>query len=222
MLPLPLMHRSVIVNMQRPADQGQIDLLDETSPIWTASRDQIKKWAATCSLASDPEMPQALRGRAADNWRPLLAIADSLGKGSEARTAAVALCAGRPDEDLGVVLLAHLRRIFDLLPPSRWGPDRAPGAYLVEALVGLEDAPWAEWRGITDDRPPRRFTKNDLAQLLRPFGMHSKTIWPMQRRPGDKSARGYERNQFEPVWAADCPNADTATQPSKIIHLPRS
>jgi hypothetical protein len=125
---------------------------------------------------------------ARDNWRPLLSIADSLGRGDEARAAAIALCAGRTDEDAQVTLFRHLRHIFNTLLPSRWGPDRAPGAQLVEALLSLEDGPYAEWRGINDDRPPRKFTQNDLAQLLRPFGIHSKTIWPMQRRPGDKSA----------------------------------
>jgi hypothetical protein len=216
-LPLPLTEQCIIVNMQRSADENQIELLDETSPIWTASRDQIRKWAATCSLASDPEMPRALRGRAADNFRPLFAVADSLGKGDEARAAAVALCAGRSDEDPAVMLLTHLRHIFDTLPPSRWGPDRAHGAYLVDALVGLEDGPWAEWRGIRDNRPPRKLNQSDLAQLLRPFG-----IQPMQRRPGDRSARAYLRSQFEAVWDAYCPRADTASQPSRIIHLPRA
>jgi hypothetical protein len=46
-------------------------------------------------------MPPQLRDRAADNWRPLLSIADALGHGEDARAAAIALCAKRPDEDAG-------------------------------------------------------------------------------------------------------------------------
>ena len=221
-LPLPLTHRAIVINMQRSSADSRIERLDETDPAWVGVRDQIRKWAATCSLSSDPESPKALRNRAADNWRPLFAIADDLGKGDEARAAAIALCASRSDEDAAVVLLIHLRRIFDTLPISKWGPDRAPSASLVEALVGLEDGPWAEWRGINDDRPPRKLTQSELAQLLRPFSIRSKTIWPMPRRPGDRSARGYERGQFEAAWAAYCPSADTATQRGKIIHLPRT
>jgi hypothetical protein len=207
----------VIINMQRATGK----LLDDTDPKWVASRSEIRKWAASCTLAHEPEMPPALRGRTADNWRPLLAIADDLGMGKEARDAAIALSANRPDEDVGVTLLKDLRKIFDTLPLSRWGQDRAPGAYLVEALLSLEDGLWAEWRGINDDRPPRKLTQSQLAQVLRLFGIRPKTIWPMQRRPGDRSARGYLRNQFEAAWSAYCPDTDTPTQPSKIIHLPR-
>ena len=56
-------------------------------------------------------MPPALRNRAADNWRILISIADSLGYGEDARAAAVALSADRPDEDAGVVLLTDIRTI---------------------------------------------------------------------------------------------------------------
>ena len=45
-------------------------------------------------------------------------------------------------------------------------------------------------------RPPRKLTQGELARLLRPFGIRPKTIWPAQRRPGDKSRRGYGRAQF--------------------------
>jgi hypothetical protein len=221
-LPLPLMHRAIVINMQLAPAASQIERLDDTDPAWVASRNEIRKWEASCSLASDPEIPSALRNRAADNWRPLLAIADDLGMGKEARDAAIALSANRSDEDVAVTLLSDLRKIFDALPLSRWGEDRAPGAYLVEALLGLEDTLWTEWRGVNDDRPPRKLTQMQLAQLLRPFRIRPKTIWPAQRRLGDRSARGYLRSQFEAAWASYCPEADTPAQSSKIIGLPRS
>ena len=59
--------------------QFRIHRLDEADPALPAAREEIRKWAATCSLASDLEMPPMLRNRAADNWRVLLAIADNLG-----------------------------------------------------------------------------------------------------------------------------------------------
>jgi hypothetical protein len=48
-----------------------------------------QKWAKTCSLNLDPEIPAPLcrDPRLADNSRPLLAIADDLGRGAEARAA---------------------------------------------------------------------------------------------------------------------------------------
>jgi hypothetical protein len=112
-LPLPLMHRSVIIQMQRQAP-GDIELppFDEFDPAFPATRVEIKKWAAICSLNPRPEMPEGLHNRVADNWRPLLSVADDLGHGEAARAAAVALSAGRIDEDPGVVLLGDIRTIF--------------------------------------------------------------------------------------------------------------
>jgi hypothetical protein len=97
-----------------------------------------------------PRNAGCARDRAADNWRVLLAI--DLGYGEPARRAAVALSANRPDEDPGVTLLADIRIVFQ----ARGGIDRIASAALVEALIGLDDGRWNEWRGPKDDRPPRR------------------------------------------------------------------
>ena len=193
---------------------AQLRRLDETSNVFNLARQGIQKWSATVQLAQDPEMPPALRNRAADNWRVLISVADSLGYGEEARAAAVALSADRPDEDAGVVLLADIRTIFQARKV-----DRIASAALVEALVELDDGRWAEFRGVNDDRPPRKLTQPQLAQLLRPFVISSRTIWPLRRQPGDKSSRGYLQSQFEPAWRAYCFAADTPTQPSKIMAL---
>jgi len=173
--------------------------------------------AATCSLASDPEMPPMLRNRAADNWRGLLAIADNLGHGEAARCAATKLASNRLDEDPGVVLLGNIGNLF-----QAWRVDRIASATLVEALLALDDSFWNEWRGPNDDRPPRKLTQGELARMLRPFEIRPRTIWSTQRGSGDNSRRGYLRSQFETAWRAYCPSADTPTQTSKIRHLPRS
>jgi Protein of unknown function (DUF3631) len=60
-------------------DGAPLEQLDEHDPRLAASRVEIQKWAATCTLAREPEMPPGLHNRAADNWRVLLAIADDLG-----------------------------------------------------------------------------------------------------------------------------------------------
>jgi hypothetical protein len=192
-LPLPLLLRSVVVNIQRT--DNQVKRLEESDPAFPVARGLIRKWATTCTLAREPEMPSALRNRATDNWRVLLSIADSLGYSSEARSSAVKLCADRPNEDVAVVLLADVRTVFQMT-----GRDRISSERLVELLCGLEDGRWTEWRGRHGDRAPRRLTQNELAGLLSPFGIHSRTIWPPRRRPDDKSSRGYLRSDFEAAW----------------------
>jgi hypothetical protein len=212
MLPPPLLHRSIAINMQRSS--AQLRRLDEASHVFNLGREGIQKWAASVQLAKDPEIPPALLNRTADNWRVLISIADSLGYGEEARAAAVALSSDRPDEDVGVVLLTDIRTIFQARKV-----DRIASAALIEALVELGDGRWAEFRGVNDDRPPRKLTQPQLAQLLRPFGIGSRTVWPPRRRPGDKSSRGYLQSQFDQAWRAYCFTADTPTQPSKIMWL---
>jgi hypothetical protein len=217
MLSLPLLHRSIVIDMQRAPKQARIERLDESDSAFPAVRAEIRAWAQNCPLACDPEMPSSLRNRAADNCRPLLAIADALGHGEAARTALVKLHSNRSDEDPGVSLLADIGKVF-----LARGVDSIGSKDLVEAMLELEDAVWAEWRGVNDDRSPHKLTQSELARLLQPFGIRSKTILPLACKPSDRSCRGYTRDQFEAAWAAYCHTADTATQPSKIIGLPRS
>jgi Protein of unknown function (DUF3631) len=113
------------------------------------------------------------------------------------------------------VLLTDIRTVFQALEV-----DRIASSALVEAPTGLDEGLWHEWRGPNDDRPPRNPTQGELSQLLRPFGIRPKTIWPARRRLGDRSSRGYSRSQFEAAWRCYCPPSDP-TQPSKTKELPR-
>jgi hypothetical protein len=99
-LPLPLLSRCVAtIKMLRPTpdELQQVEKLDLRRPdiaaIFHATREQLEKFAATCILPLDPHMPSELRLRNYDNWQPLIAIADTLGRGQAARAAAIELCA---------------------------------------------------------------------------------------------------------------------------------
>jgi Protein of unknown function (DUF3631) len=70
-------------------------------------------------LSRDPEIPPALRDRAADICRPLLAVADCLGYGDKVRAILVDHFAGRPDEDPAVTILFHGESIFKTLETDR-------------------------------------------------------------------------------------------------------
>src|SRR5262245_2430728 len=81
------------------------------------------------AISPDPQIPKDLRNRQADNWRPLIAIADCFGANwaAAARDAAIAIHRDYRDEDMGVVLLSDIRGVFN---------DRSAEAISSEALVG--------------------------------------------------------------------------------------
>ena len=73
-LPLPLMARSIVINMQRSKrddlkTKEQLNTPEETNRL-EALRQLIVTWAQNTSVLSKaPKMPKILRLRAADNWR---------------------------------------------------------------------------------------------------------------------------------------------------------
>jgi hypothetical protein len=130
-------------------------------------RRRAARWAAdhlATLRAADPAMPGELDDRAADNWRPLLAIADLAGGEwpESARRAALALSGSgsEPPDSAREQLLADIRESFD---------ERGPGRLLTEDLLqdlrAREDRPWGEWRGGYP------LSAVQLARLLQPFGV---------------------------------------------------
>ncbi len=138
----------------------------------------------------DPDMG-ALINRTADNWRPLFAIADVIGSDWPARIreAATAL-APRESESTGPMLLADIKAVFD-----GKATDRLASTNICEELTTMEGRPWAEWKA-SKGASPKPLTPNQLARLLKPFGIvTNRTI-----RVGTRTAKGYNRHQFEELW----------------------
>jgi len=216
-LPRPLMSRSIVVNMHR--SPKQVKPFYETDRAFIIVREALGRWAARCNLNRNPEMPAGFRGRRADNWRCLVAIADDLGFGYDevARAAAVALGSDKQYENQHITVLTDIRTVFDM-----YGADRlSTKAELIPALAGLEDSPWGEWTGLDGTAAPHLLTQGDIGRLLRPFAIRSKTLWPPGRRPGTKSESGYSRQQFEAAWASYCEPSAPPPQESKVRYLPR-
>ena len=104
-------------------------------------------------------MPAGVFNRVADNWRPLLAIADAAGGNwpERARRACMAAAEVPAEQSVGVILLGDIQAIF-----AEKGVDRLPSDDLVKALNEIEGHPWAEWRG-------RPLTSHALARLLKKY-----------------------------------------------------
>jgi hypothetical protein len=134
-------------------------------------------------------MPPGLINRAADNFTPLLAIADAAGgrwpqlaRQVAARNAVMA----RVDISLGVILLGDVREIFKAMQT-----DRIATEDLIDALKSMDHRPWAEWRGR------QGITPSQLAYLLKPYGIAPKTL----RFQPDFTAKGYLSNDFQDAFS---------------------
>jgi uncharacterized protein DUF3631 len=216
-LPLPILHRSVVIHMQRSAvELTRFDpktILDQAQDCLIVYR-EVLAWAQQCELNLNPPMPEGLHNRPADNWRVLLSIADACSPAwsKAAREAAVALSKGQ-DEDLPVLLLSDIRDIFDRHPTA----DRLASAVIVAELNELPDGLWSEWRGQRSDQTPRHLSAGEMARVLANFHIRPRTIWPPRRGTKDRSAKGYFKSQFAEAWAAYCDG--TPSQPSNVRHL---
>lgn len=203
-LPSTLTDRSITVPMRRKLktekrpryrdkDQEQFQILRSQALRWTDDNRKL--------LPDDPPVPEALDDRAADNWRPLLAIAKAAGGEwpEIARIAALAL-SGATDDTLGVRLLTDIKWILEGKPrkDDETGgiatefdpPDKIFSAVLVGHLIGIEDSPWAVWH-------KKGFTQTTLADLLDPFHIKPSTV-----RIGDTTLKGYTLASFSEAFGA--------------------
>ena len=194
-----LMSRSVIINMKRFAGDLRQFALSDTRDLEIAQQ-MIFDWAESVQLNRYPDLPEGMRNRPAELWRPLISVADSFGPewGVKARRAALELGKRDYSTDYGEKLLTDIRTLFHTR-----GVDRFFSEELTTALCTMEESPWPEWRGIHDNQHARALTKYELARLLDPFEIHPKVIW-VRRGGSRKSASGYMRSQFESAWASYC------------------
>jgi hypothetical protein len=205
-LPSPIISRSVVIKMQRSKRPLRRFDLSDTSDL-DAVFQQIWLWVrSNPALEPEPTMPPKMRNRARDNWAPLIALANWFGSawGERARAAAVAFKTGR-DEDTGILLLEDIKEIFNTR-----GVDRIKSQDLVDALREMEGAGWDEFGG-------HGLTQGTLAKLLDNFGIKPKSIWPLQRAKGSKSAKGYLRDGFEDAWERYCADDDAPARKPGII-----
>jgi putative DNA primase/helicase len=222
-LPGTLADRSITVAMQRKKRSEQRPRYrDRDCHEFHGLRSRTLRWAIDNFNAlenSDPKVPEALNDRAADNWRPLIAIADAAGgKWLEAaRKAAVALVGTIEDDSADTQLLRDLRWLFDGKPDLHDGKmrreyqstDRLFSQTIIDELNKIETSPWASWE------QRRGFTLRDLANVLKAYGAGPETV-----RIGAKTGKGYYRakltDAFDRYLAAA--TAVTTSQSNKTGH----
>lgn len=211
-LPDTILTRSITIRMRRRGPNERVEPYRrrEHTPAGARLREQLAEWAkANIDTLTNarPAMPEGIEDRPADVWEPLLAIADAAGGDWPrlARDAAVALVADAQDmpASLGLRLLADIRLVFA-------DETQMSTADIIEALNGLDEAPWGDLRGKALD-------SRQLARMLRPYGVKPDTIRTVFGTP-----KGYRRAALWDAWQRYLPvsgqrsatSATGATEPS--------
>jgi putative DNA primase/helicase len=207
-LPATLADRAAHIDLKRRKASEAITpfRIDRVEHLTILAR-KLARWSkdnAEAIAAIDPELPAGMFNRAADNWRPLLAIAEAAGGGwpKRAREAALADKAdGVEDAALVEVLLGDIRDIFTAL-----GKDRISSAELIEKLCEITPRPWAEF-----GKSGKPLTQNKLARVLKPLGITPKVL-----RIGDETPAGYERWQFDEAFERYLQGGERASKPQHL------
>lgn len=197
--------RSIVIQMRRalPSEKRERPRVRTLRPEADGIRQRCARFVldnAGDLAASDPDMPEELDDRAADCWRPLVALADLAGGEwpARARAGAVALsgCRDEAPTTAGSQLLADIRDVFAERQVERIRSDDLAGD-----LAKRDDRDWHEWK------LGRPITARQVAGLLRPYGVKPKML-----RFGTATVRGYEKQAFVDAWARYVPGS-TANDP---------
>lgn len=195
-LPDTIEDRSIKIDMQRKLRGQKVEKLRHApNEVFDRLRSQCARFAEDIVLQR-PLIPEALNDRAADNWEPLLAIADAAaGKWPQlARIAAIVLSGDSKEADsIAVQLLSDIKAIF-----LKRKVDRIASTELIELLSVMEERPWPEF---AHGRP---LTTRQLAKLLSPFSVMPETI----RLGSNVTLKGYTLERFADAFARYLPCSD--------------
>jgi Protein of unknown function (DUF3631) len=203
-LPDTLEDRSVKIALRRrkPSERVESFRSDRADHLTVLSR-KAKRWAIDNEArlkAADPDTG-SLQNRAADNWRPLLAIADAAGGKwpARARTVMETAAAAHSEQSARAQLLIDIKAAFD-----QKTTDRLSSEDLTACLVAMEDRPWSDWK---NSKP---LTKAQLARLLKPFDIVSDSV----RISTDRTLKGYYLRQFDDAFERYTPFQNGTTEQS--------
>lgn len=139
---------------------------------------------------ANPIIPAELHDRAADNWTPLLAIADFAGNEwpEQAREIAIFLSGSKQDSiSRGIELLQDIKNIFDTKDIVR--------LYTHELLTALNQDEEAPWVTFNKGKP---ISPRQVGNILREYGIRSKNL---RLPPYNKPLKGYESDDFTEAFS---------------------
>ncbi|SAK97663.1 hypothetical protein AWB75_07141 [Caballeronia catudaia] len=206
------MDRSIALELRRKLPHEQVDKLRHAEPgLFEQLAAMLARWSEDNGDAvrtARPELPAALHDRAADNWEPLLQIAETVGGvwPETARRAALALSGeAEASQSTGTELLTDIHEVFETQ-----NAQRIFSADLLNALLSDEEKRWATWRG------GRPMTLKQLSSRLSEYDIKSAQI-----RIGYESKKGFLRSQVDDAFnrylsspAAPPAPSETSKQPN--------
>lgn len=190
-----LRDRAIILRMKRKKRGEQVEKLrGRDTDSFAILRQKCRRWADDNLEAlndAHPALPDDLNDRAADNWEPLLAIADLAGGDYPklARAAALHLSGDNEIEaqSIGVQLLAAIKALFDTRRV-----DRIRSETLAAELASDAEGPWSAF-----GKSGKPITQRQIASLLSRYGIRSDSV----RFPDLGATRkGYMRSWFDDAF----------------------
>jgi Protein of unknown function (DUF3631) len=193
-LPDTITDRAVVIHMRRRAPGEHVApfrFRRDTPPLRRLGS-QLHDWARGSRVLAalrdaEPDLP--VDDRPADNWTPLVALADLAGGDwpGRARKACEVRTAGAAEDDVAGSL--PLRLLHDLA--LIFGDAQCLYTTTILArLYHLDESPWRDYYG-------RPFSARDLAERLRSHEVLSRDV----RESGGPNRKGYRRDDLVPAWS---------------------
>ncbi|MGD9637753.1 MAG: DUF3631 domain-containing protein [Alphaproteobacteria bacterium] len=200
--------RSLIITMRRKFTGETVERLrGDKSSLFDIIKQKCSRFADDNYLKlqeADPIISNQINDRSADNWRPLLAIAELAGK-KWLEQANIAMnttdSIGYADDDSSIktLLLSDIRDIFKDYPLSFISSQE-----LCLKLADICESPWSEWKNY------QPITPLQLSVVLKDFGIKSH-----QKRMNDKNLKCYHKEHFKDAFSRYLIKPSTPLQHSK-------
>lgn len=153
---------------------------------------KIARWCNDNRLAihnCEPNLPEGVRNRLADKWKPLFAIAEvASGDWVDYATQSIKGQVDLSEPSKALQLLTDIKEVID-------STGNIHTEILIYRLSVLEDSPWKEYNFREHDLDRKRITSRQIANLLKKYKLEPKTV-----KVNGKNLKGYSRHELESVW----------------------